>query len=215
MILVSAAVQNPSTCQANYSESQSSIAFHRCRQQGLLGFEMRRNKRGTKWRSSTTKKKARGSALYQHALLQGKCRLSIVILRDSEMMWTEEFDHSSSKAPKRSLFGSSDLSPLSASAYFTQALQIEPQDHVCSFRTYYTPSVVRPSAQSDLKGKNASVLVCHHGAGSSGTTFAALAKEVHDKSSGELGVLAFDARGHGKFRLAQLSETVCFLTFAH
>jgi protein phosphatase methylesterase 1 len=57
--------------------------------------------------------------------------------------------------------------------------------------------VPRKSPQSGTGAKKASVLVCHHGAGSSGTTFAALAKEVQEKSSGELGILAFDARGHG------------------
>jgi protein phosphatase methylesterase 1 len=54
------------------------------------------------------------------------------------------------------------------------------------------------TSQTTGGGKKASLLVCHHGAGSSGTTFSALAKEVQEKSKGELGVLAFDARGHGK-----------------
>lgn len=44
-------------------------------------------------------------------------------------------------------------------------------------------------------------MVCHHGAGASGLSFAALAREVRDSSRGELGVLAFDARGHGMSRL--------------
>jgi protein phosphatase methylesterase 1 len=70
--------------------------------------------------------------------------------------------------------------------------------------------VARATAQADSKGKNASLLVCHHGAGSSGTTFAALAKEVHDKSSGELGVLAFDARGHGTFRYTTTRDRMLF-----
>jgi protein phosphatase methylesterase 1 len=107
---------------------------------------------------------------------------------------------SSSKPPKRSLFGSSDLSPLSASAYFVQALQIDPHGYPCSFRVYYTPSNIEISSTSASNGKKASLLVCHHGAGSSGTTFATLAKEVQSKSMGQLGVLAFDARGHGELK---------------
>ena len=40
-------------------------------------------------------------------------------------------------------------------------------------------------------------MVCHHGAGWSGLTFAAFAKEVANLSEGECGVLALDCRGHG------------------
>lgn len=40
--------------------------------------------------------------------------------------------------------------------------------------------------------------MCHHGAGASGLSFAALAKEITARDP-ELGVLAFDARGHGEF----------------
>lgn len=54
------------------------------------------------------------------------------------------------------------------------------------FRAYLTPPKT---------GNN--YLVCHHGAGASGLSFAALAKEVTKRSKGELGVLSFDARGHG------------------
>jgi protein phosphatase methylesterase 1 len=46
--------------------------------------------------------------------------------------------------------------------------------------------------------KNGTYLVCHHGAGAGGLSFAALAKEIKKKSNGELGVLAFDCRGHGE-----------------
>ena len=40
-------------------------------------------------------------------------------------------------------------------------------------------------------------MVCHHGAGYSGLTFACMAKEVTDMSKGECGVLSYDCRGHG------------------
>jgi len=42
------------------------------------------------------------------------------------------------------------------------------------------------------------VCVCHHGAGFSALSFAHLARQLTAQSNGELGVLAFDARGHGK-----------------
>ncbi|THG99746.1 hypothetical protein EW026_g2675 [Hermanssonia centrifuga] len=41
-------------------------------------------------------------------------------------------------------------------------------------------------------------MVCHHGAGSSARSFALLAKQVAAFSNADCGVLAFDARGHGK-----------------
>lgn len=40
-------------------------------------------------------------------------------------------------------------------------------------------------------------MVCHHGAGYSGLTFACFAREVVDQTNGECGVLALDARRHG------------------
>lgn len=40
-------------------------------------------------------------------------------------------------------------------------------------------------------------MVCHHGAGTSGLSFACFAKEVTDLTKGECGVLAVDARRHG------------------
>lgn len=38
----------------------------------------------------------------------------------------------------------------------------------------------------------------HHGGGEGALGFAVLAKEVSEGSEGELGVLAFDGRGHGE-----------------
>lgn len=42
-------------------------------------------------------------------------------------------------------------------------------------------------------------MICHHGAGYSGLSFALFAKEVERLSGGECGVLALDCRGHGTF----------------
>ncbi|KAL7413166.1 Alpha/Beta hydrolase protein [Mrakia frigida] len=60
-----------------------------------------------------------------------------------------------------------------------------------SFRTYYTPP--KPPAG----GGTGSVLVLHHGGGEGALGFSVLAKEVREGSEGELGVISFDARGHG------------------
>ncbi|WVQ81692.1 protein phosphatase methylesterase 1 [Cryptococcus sp. DSM 104549] len=101
-----------------------------------------------------------------------------------------------------------DYSPLSAAGFFANAMQVDPPGSPCSFRVYTTPpklpssespaaSSSGPSSQQQGAGKG-TYLVCHHGAGSGGLSFAPLAKEVTRRSNGELGVLSFDCRGHGK-----------------
>lgn len=83
-----------------------------------------------------------------------------------------------------------DFSPISASTFLAQAVQVSVPDSGLEFRVYYTP----PTA----KGPEGTVLVCHHGAGYSGLSFACFAQEVTNMSRGELGMLIMDARGHGK-----------------
>jgi len=73
-----------------------------------------------------------------------------------------------------------------------------------TFRTYYTPPRADP-----LEGGNGTVFVCVHGAGYSALSFAELARALagaeeaeaargKGKSKrGRVGVLAYDARGHG------------------
>ena len=64
------------------------------------------------------------------------------------------------------------------------------------FRVYYTAP----------KFEDGTVIICHHGAGHSGLTFACMAKEITDMSKGECGVLAYDCRGHGRYNdVTQLS----------
>jgi protein phosphatase methylesterase 1 len=74
------------------------------------------------------------------------------------------------------------------SAFFSQAVEVEVPESGLVFRMYYTPP----------KASDGTVLVFHHGAGNSALSFAMLAKEVVQKSEGELGVIALDARRHGK-----------------
>jgi protein phosphatase methylesterase 1 len=85
----------------------------------------------------------------------------------------------------------SDYAPISASNHFTQAISISVDAVGYDFRVYYTPPVTKANELG-------AVLVCHHGAGYSGLTFACLAQEVTELSKGELGVLTFDARRHGE-----------------
>ncbi|ORY28140.1 putative structural constituent of ribosome [Naematelia encephala] len=107
-----------------------------------------------------------------------------------------------------------DLSPISASQFFTQALEVTPPSSDTTFRVYLTPPVIPATSSSSSssssiasgtplgqsQNRHGTVLVCHHGAGAGGLSFAALAKEIKEKSQGELGVVAWDGRGHGKTR---------------
>ncbi|CAL1713614.1 unnamed protein product [Somion occarium] len=79
-------------------------------------------------------------------------------------------------------------SPVSASSYFEHAIQVSVPPSNLDVRVYYTAP----------KTGDGAVMVCHHGAGYSGLSFACLAREVGLLSRGECGVLAIDCRGHGK-----------------
>ncbi|ORX40748.1 hypothetical protein BD324DRAFT_654483 [Kockovaella imperatae] len=111
--------------------------------------------------------------------------------------WSEDEEQKEELDELGSLPGSSknrDLSPLSAAGYFDQALEVEPPGSDTTFRVYV----------SEPTTKDKTYLVCHHGAGSGGLSFAALAKYVREESKRELGLVAFDCRGHGKVPLASI-----------
>ncbi|KAH9941336.1 Alpha/Beta hydrolase protein [Amylocystis lapponica] len=80
------------------------------------------------------------------------------------------------------------FSPLSASAFFDQASQVEVPASGLDVRVWYTPP----------RFADGSVIVCIHGAGYSGLSFACFAREVTERSKGECGVLSMDLRGHGR-----------------
>ncbi|ETW82639.1 Esterase/lipase/thioesterase [Heterobasidion irregulare TC 32-1] len=82
--------------------------------------------------------------------------------------------------------------PISASSYFSEALQVAVPPSALDMRVYYTPPRV---PQGDGTG---TVMVCHHGAGFSGLSFACFAKEVAEMTQGECGIMSIDARRHGK-----------------
>lgn len=96
----------------------------------------------------------------------------------------------SSPLPRRRSSNKVDLSPLSASTLFAQAVQVALTDADLDIRVYITP----PIPSDDDAG---SIMVFHHGAGYSALSFACLAKVIIDSTSGECGVMAFDARAHG------------------
>ncbi|THU97124.1 protein phosphatase methylesterase [Dendrothele bispora CBS 962.96] len=81
-----------------------------------------------------------------------------------------------------------DFSPISASSFFVEAVQVAVSSRKLDCRVYYTPP----------KFADGTVMICQHGAGYSGLSFACMAKEIADLSKGECGVMALDARRHGK-----------------
>ncbi|KAI0805936.1 protein phosphatase methylesterase [Irpex lacteus] len=83
------------------------------------------------------------------------------------------------------------FAPISAAGFFDQALQISVAESGLEFRVYYTPA----------KSADGTVIICHHGAGWSGLTYAAFAKEIARVGKGECGLLTFDCRAHGKTTL--------------
>ncbi|KZP22623.1 protein phosphatase methylesterase [Athelia psychrophila] len=80
--------------------------------------------------------------------------------------------------------------PISAAAFFDTAYLSTVPASQLDFRVYYTAPKAKDGAGT--------VMICHHGAGTSGLSFACFAKEVTDMTDGECGVLALDARRHGK-----------------
>lgn len=118
---------------------------------------------------------------------------------------------------------SGQYSPLSAAGLFAQALEVETTishpyaaddstatTSTATFRVYYTAPEVGVQ-------HGATVFVCVHGAGYSGLSYARFAKSLVDlnrdverqdgagyggretENVGKIGVLAYDARGHGVF----------------
>ncbi|KAG8824763.1 Protein with carboxyl methyl esterase activity [Serendipita sp. 400] len=56
----------------------------------------------------------------------------------------------------------SQYSPISASGYFVQAMNVKIESRGIDVRAYYSPPVVQDPAASD---EPTTVMVCHHGAG--------------------------------------------------
>ncbi|KAG8949765.1 Protein with carboxyl methyl esterase activity [Tulasnella sp. 424] len=90
--------------------------------------------------------------------------------------------------------------PISASSHFAQALSVAVPASGLDHRVYYTPPV--PGAATATPDSS-TVIVCHHGAGYTGLSFACLAQEITSITKGELGILSLDARSHGKTKPIQ------------
>lgn len=112
----------------------------------------------------------------------------------------------SSRFPRKRTSRASDFSafaPLSAAEHFAQAFEVEVPSHDLLSRVYYTPPKLKAGADEGP----GTVVACHHGAGYSGLSFACLASAVKDAGEEELGLLAIDARGHGKTALLSTPES--------
>lgn len=98
----------------------------------------------------------------------------------------------------------SPYSPIAASQFFAQAVQVSVPLTNLEHRVYFTP----PSTSNKIDP--GSVIIFHHGAGYSALSFSLVAKAIGERCAGELGVLAFDARRHGghsvPYRLTDGSE---------
>ncbi|KAF3938400.1 hypothetical protein ABW19_dt0200411 [Dactylella cylindrospora] len=96
-----------------------------------------------------------------------------------------------------------NLEPIPWNHHFSENLLLTPASKPTShFNAYYTPN-----------SPTGPLFVTHHGAGSSGLSFAVLASEIR-KILPEAGIFSFDARGHGgtttsddeDFKLSTLSD---------
>ncbi|KAJ7183696.1 Alpha/Beta hydrolase protein [Mycena filopes] len=74
-----------------------------------------------------------------------------------------------------------DFAPISAEGYFADALQVLVPERALDCRVYYTPP---GGVDTGGGGKDATVLVCHHGGGYSALSFAVLAREVRAQGRG-------------------------------
>lgn len=123
-------------------------------------------------------------------VLWGGCISYYLVLTDAKP------NVSQSNTPPSSRRTQTDYTPLSGQDYFTEALEVETKPGSL-FRVYYSPP-----PQTD----DSTVFVFHQGAGYTGLSFACLTKELRRLSGDKLGMLAFDARAHGRLVRDDLSS---------
>ncbi|KAK6541146.1 Protein with carboxyl methyl esterase activity, variant 2 [Orbilia ellipsospora] len=91
-----------------------------------------------------------------------------------------------SSRPELTIRRKNNLEPIPWNHHFSENLLLTPSTNPSShFNAYYTPNT-----------DSGPLFVTHHGAGSSGLSFAVLASEIR-KILPEAGIFSFDARGHG------------------
>ncbi|KAL6949853.1 hypothetical protein ACO0QE_000516 [Hanseniaspora vineae] len=78
------------------------------------------------------------------------------------------------------------------SDFFAHSMQLEKNDY--NFQIYFQ----LPDEIDDPAIKTYPILIFHHGAGSSGLTFAQLCSHLNQSYQGRVGYLVYDARGHGQ-----------------
>lgn len=87
--------------------------------------------------------------------------------------------------------------------FFAQNKRFPLAERNFDFNTYFT-------LPTDEQGPSMPVFVFHHGAGSSGLTFANLSKHLMEKLGGKCAVFSFDARGHGQTRPIDSSKQISY-----
>ncbi|GAV53958.1 hypothetical protein ZYGR_0AK04600 [Zygosaccharomyces rouxii] len=85
--------------------------------------------------------------------------------------------------------------------FFDYNESVRIQNRNLEFNTYY-------SLPKSMNARSIPIFILHHGAGSSGLTFATLAQQVGSQMSGNCGCFTFDARGHGNTRPLEPSRGV-------
>ncbi|OAQ95984.1 hypothetical protein LLEC1_01662 [Akanthomyces lecanii] len=86
------------------------------------------------------------------------------------------------------------LEPIPWTTYFERELYMEAEDHSVKFHAYLSSPV-----------EKGPLFVMHHGAGSSGLSFALVGSEIR-KRMPSAGILAVDCRGHGSTTTANESD---------
>ncbi|CAI4966983.1 ANM_HP_G0075600.mRNA.1.CDS.1 [Saccharomyces cerevisiae] len=91
------------------------------------------------------------------------------------------------------------------SDFFDNKELVSLPDRDLDVNTYYTLPTSLLSNTTSIP-----IFIFHHGAGSSGLSFANLAKELNTKLEGRCGCFAFDARGHAETKFKKADAPICF-----
>ncbi|CAR27967.1 hypothetical protein ZYGR_0N04540 [Zygosaccharomyces rouxii] len=83
--------------------------------------------------------------------------------------------------------------------FFDHNERIKIRNRNLEFNTYY-------SLPNSINAPSIPIFILHHGAGSSGLTFATLAQQISSQLNGNCGYFTFDARGHGTTRPLEPSK---------
>lgn len=116
---------------------------------------------------------------------------------------SDKIEAESFTMPKRSMFTQTHSEIcIKWDQFFTEKrfVQLPQRNH--NFNYYYS---LPDNCQNE---KAIPIFVFHHGAGSSGLTFASLCKELYGRLDSKCGCFTFDARGHGETVLCDISNNI-------